>query len=282
MASLSWGETAFSKSYGKDTSDTTATDITPSATANTMGSWTEITSSLDYEANCGITVTISHAEVIGVATDEVDYLIDIGIGAAGDEQVIVQEMLSSRQLDSTGGWNIYHVPIPVGIAKGTRVSARCQANGIGQAPCGVIIHARTGGEACLGSRLTSYGANTSDSGGVAIDPGGTINTVGSWTEITSSTTHDTYAYFIMFGTSDNNAMSSFTWLFDLAIGPAGDEQIIQDGIMVASNGAEQLLGAVSDVVFRKIPKGTRLSMRAQCSGNNAADRVLDAVVCGVR
>lgn len=250
--------------------------ITANASANTKATgWNALTASAGFD----VTTLLIMLDDLAAG---IDYLIDIAVGANGSEVVIVDNLLATGGTGSISYGMTYclHVHIPAG----TRVTARCQAS---TGSSVIRISALAFGNHFLGSaprgKVTTYGANTGDSGGTSIDPGGTINTKPStFTEITSSTTYPITELILAFGNQLNTTRSSFSWLVDLAIGASSSEQIIlPDMALNCSTSPDIVVPQFYGPLPVDIPAGTRLSARAQCSGNDATDRLFDLVLYGV-
>jgi hypothetical protein len=244
--------------------------IATGGSAHTKGSWVELIASTAYNMS-GFILQLDFA----ANSTNRDMLVDIGIGGSGSEQVLIENILASFDLGSS---HTYDFRLP--IRAGTRIAARCQSNAA--RPVGVQICPKyTGFYQMPGyGRATTYGANTTDSGGVQIDPGGTINTKGSYSEITAATTNRIRGLHACFGTQFNADMTTGSFLVDIAVGAGGSEQNIIENMHVAASNGETLdaMGGVLDV---NIPAGTRLSARCQSSINDATDRLIDIVIIGV-
>ncbi|MCE9561874.1 MAG: hypothetical protein K8U57_07455 [Planctomycetes bacterium] len=102
----------------------TGTAVDPGTSANTKGAWTQLSASTNYPWR-GLLVSFASGSTSGAT---VSYLADVGIGGAGSEQVIVDNMqLAKNSSNGLGpswwGW------FPCDIPAGTRVAARCQCTG---------------------------------------------------------------------------------------------------------------------------------------------------------
>jgi len=240
--------------------------------ANTKGTpWTELIAST-LRPSIGMLLTLGD-------TSNVDQLIDIGIGAAAFEVVIISNIEFGQGL--TGIAHLEHVFIPFSIPAGSRISTRIQS----VSPSGVCAVAVTMvyGETAPGSipsKATTYGANTADSGGVSVDPGATADTKGVYSEITASTTSPIRWLLISLGNQSNAIRTYCRWFVDLAIGAAGSEVVVIPNIPVrASSVADGIFGSLISLPCT-IPVGSRIAIRAECSINDATDRLFDAVVTG--
>lgn len=258
---------------GATAADSSGTQIASAATDNTKGSYAELIASTAFDAS-GFSVLMANS------SDRFDCLVDIAVGASGSEQDIVSNYLL-KMPNSSGSGHISGF-FPIRIPAGTRVSARWQTNG------GAIAHT-VDVEVVLASssfipskplgKVTTYGADTTDSGGKTIDPGGTANTKGSYVEITSATTNPIKYLIIGFSANDNNSLSDFQFLYDIAIGESGAEQVLIPDMLVATNSGEYIWHLKG--LPCHIPTGTRIAVRSQCSGTHASDRLLDIALYGI-
>lgn len=250
----------------------TGTAIASSATTNTKGSWVELIASTAFDSSW---VMVNWAGFDNVAGP--DFLFDIGVGASGSEQVIVANLIAGQR----GTWVPGGYLFPLAIPAGSRVAMRAQVNS-GSARTGrVAIQIFGGGwNQDPGNRVVTYGAATADSGGVNVDPGGTVNTEGAWSEITSATTHDHFWLSLGIGNQLNTGRSLCDWLIDIAAGASGSEQLLIADLVMTGVAASLMVPQVFSLPM-SVPAGTRLSVRAQCSINDATDRTFDAVVYGV-
>jgi len=97
------------------------TTVTASGTIHTKGSWTELIASTGADAE-GI-----YVKVVGVASSNTatSMLLDIGTGGSGSETVLLPDLIVGYAGDDQTMGRTYF--LPVAIASGTRISARCQA-----------------------------------------------------------------------------------------------------------------------------------------------------------
>lgn len=110
--------------YGANLSTTRGTAITAGANYNTKGSWVAVCSSLDIAIK-GFFLAFGN----GPTTGTQDYLIDIAVGGAGSEQILINNYIQSS---SPGiSYNFAHnlspfFPIP--LPAGSRIALRTQSN----------------------------------------------------------------------------------------------------------------------------------------------------------
>ena len=131
------------------------------------------------------------------------------------------------------------------------------------------------------SRVTTYGAATGDSGGFGYDPGGTINTLGGWSELTSSTTYPIKRMIIVLGDRNNNAMVNSAFHCYIGIGGAGAEKILCVCPFAAGTGSDSIEPLVFGPYSVYIPAGTRLAINGLSNINDATDRLWDVVIYGI-
>ena len=261
--------------FGANLATTSGTIVAPNATAHTKGAYVELIASTGIDYN---------ELILQLQVDDVDLncLVDIAIGAAASEQIIISDV-SITGIDASTGRSVDTLPLPIHIPKGTRISARCQSaatSGIGVFISGMGIASGMGGSSPL-NRVTTEGADTAATKGVEIDPGAVAHTKGVWVEITASTLRD-YAGFLMATDQNNNTgVGAIGWLYDVAIGGAGSEEIIVHDLMRGSMTFGHNTGQTSPYISVAIPKGTRVSVRGQASTTNLNDRKFAATIIGV-
>lgn len=110
--------------YGAVTGDSGGTELDPGGTAHTKGSWVEITSSSTSPIR---EFLIFFGTRANVAVTQGDCLVDIGIGSAGSETTILENILLRLGGEIDGPSLVSFGPIPVTIPPGTRIAARCQS-----------------------------------------------------------------------------------------------------------------------------------------------------------
>lgn len=161
------------------------TTVTASGSTHTKGSYSQLIAATARDA-CGIMVLLNN---VGVASTNARALVDIAIGAASSEQVLIPDLMAGN----AGAWNnamnggaMYYFPIR--IPAGVRLSARCQASTASDT-VNVVVWL-VGGLSLpglyAGQRVTAYGIDSANSSGVAHTPGST-NAYATATQIVSST-----------------------------------------------------------------------------------------------
>ena len=256
---------------GEDSANTRGTLLANGGVANAKGNYTQIIASTPFDAQ-GFLLT-------AYANSNQDCLLDVAVGAA-TEQVIVPNFLLSFCMNNPTG-----VYFPIPIPASTRVTMRTQSGYASQNQYGQITLLSQGflPGAPLG-RVEAWGADTTDSGGTSVDPGGTAHTKGLYSQLIASTAFDVRAVIIVIGGGGTRYRPTYRWLVDIAVG-AATEQIILPDIGFGAEGASNFYGDIQPKTVGPlpvhIPAGTRVAARAQCNDLNAAYRVFDIAIYGI-
>lgn len=198
-------------------------------------------------------------------------IVNIYIGASGQEQLLVGGIHIGRGL-STGG-SFKNVYVPIIIPAGTRVTAKYQCDSASNAPNVYVSLTPLGQGFSSAPALTqweSWGADPSTSRGKLVTASATTHTLGNKTELIASSTID--AQHIIVQSNQNDAQES---LLTLYVGAAGSEVPLLGPIMVAgktdsSASAEvsRMFGTVFSLPL-SIPAGSRISAALQSNTANA-------------
>jgi hypothetical protein len=242
---------------GTISSGSVGTSVT-CGTANVKGGWTQLISSLG--ADCCWTVV--ELACLSLAKS---VLVDIGIGSLNNEQPVVNN-LWFRSPAGVGSIDVVKYCFPLQIPSGSRISVRGQSNTAAQvftAKMSCYDGAFTMMEGA--ARIDMVGVSTATSSGTAVMPNATANTKGSFAQLILSTTKDYCGLIVVVGLIGT---VSTDYLFDIAIGGAGSEQVIIPNI----HGMPQTSAPMMTVfVPIPVPSGSRLSARAQANGASAAN-----------
>lgn len=258
--------------YGVQSAASAGAAVATSASANTKGSWVEIITTTPYDA-AGIFVTF-YADSINPR----DYLLDIGIGGSGSEVVLVPNIAYSLIGSVRQTCSLF---IPVAIAAGQRVSMRAQSSTGSQTLLAqIVLIGATLKSTELYQVAQSLGSNTADSGGTSIDPGASTNTKGAYSELSAATSNKIDWVCILLGGQANSDRTTARWLFDVAIGGAGSEQVILADMQFSCHSTPDAIVGWYQLPL-SIPRGSRVAARAQCDINDATDRLFDISIIGV-
>lgn len=106
-----------------DTGNSRGVLVDPGTSANTKGSWTQITSSTPCQTRF-LAVIASNLNIISNTYD--GWLIDLAIGGAGSEQIILPDWFMAGEPASDIARAM--IVFPAEIPAGTRIAARAQSN----------------------------------------------------------------------------------------------------------------------------------------------------------
>lgn len=244
-----------------------ASNVTAGA-ANVKGAWNEFSASLPYEA-VGLWVNYYGTAIANL------HLFDIGIGPVGSEKVVIENIHWNQVANMTG--MIY---FPITIPAGSRLVGRTQSN---TAAAVMYLRASLALQGFMPSQLLSscktYGADTSDSGGLLIDPGAVADTKGAWVEFSASLPHPISWLSMSLGCMGNTIMSSSYCYLDIGIGPVDSEKVLIPNLRFRTFTTEELHPMCFSLPI-SIPAGARLVARADSNITDATDRLFDLVLHG--
>lgn len=254
--------------YVANGSDDYAESVT-GGSANAKGSWVEMLASTAE--------TIGEVRINPLSSNQQrNYLIDIGTGPGGSESVLVADII----LGVGGVVRVTNpaVSLPVSIASGTRIAARVQATAAttNVVRLSVMLVGGTGAP----TNPFTYGAVTGSTAGTTVDAGGTADTKGSYSEITSATSAaHTWVTVVVSGRGNTAPQVAF-FALDVATGAGGSETVQIPDLCIASNGVPQSFSPTAMGFPLTIASGTRIAARLASSTNDATDRLLDVEVIG--
>lgn len=247
-------------SYGADTATTNDILLTAGGSAHTKGAWTEIASSTAFTCDwlrLGMTSRASSSAA----------LIDIGIGAAGSEVVILENL----PLACGSGLNGVDIFIPITIPAGTRLSARMQSTSAStNAGVYVIIGANGFGRSESFKKVITIGANTATSFGTSLSDGAnwTAHTKKGWVEMTASAPDDIDAIIVL---NSHLSASGGASIIDIGVGAAASESVIIPNVFNRKNNNSRVgMPGANGPFFVSIEKGTRIAARGQVQASSTA------------
>ena len=241
-------------------------NVTASATIHTKGAWTQLVAST---ASTSALAILTFGNVGAVATDT-STLVDIGIGGAGSETVIIPDIACGGHSVGPCTW------VPIRIPAGSRVAARCQSLVSSKSiTVRMYLFSHADSARCPTS-VTAIGSSTGTSAGTAMS-----GASGTWTQITAATAADFQALTLV-ASSSSTAGNSGNWRMTLGIGAAGSE--VELCTMVVNQTGNPLVQATSGDNFTStpaglfVPTGTRLAVKHNITSNPGR---LSAMVLGV-
>ena len=256
---------------GEDLTDSGGTEVTSGA-ANTKGSYVELVASSSFDAQ-GILVCANSNTFVAFKA----HLLDIAVGAAASEQIILPDLLTTDFWDA-----FFYGYFPISIPSGTRISARCQSDGA-SAPLDVTVTLLAQGflPSSPLSRVEAWGVDAATSRATSIDPGGSADTKGSWAELVASTAFDARGILVA-TVSSNIIRADSRWLLDIATGAGGSEQVLLgDFMLIGDDLKDQIRPAQFPFLPVYIPAGSRVAVRTQCTITDATDRLFQVAIYGV-
>lgn len=264
------------KAIGEVTAGSTGgTHVDPSASANTNGSYVQLIASTASDCSWVIVSLLMFASGTTGAT----FAYDIAIGAAAAEQNIISD------LTICGPTSLIRTSMssfPICIPAGTRLSARCQASAGSESGCTISLETFDGGfaqmEGCAG--VDAVGFNSTTTAGATIDPGGTANTKGSYTQLVASSARDYIGFSLGLDYLGRTAGNEAAISLDIAVGAGGSEAIIVADLSLGINSID-VFPKHSPIIGVNIPAGTRISARAQSSDNTAGVRTFGLTLYGI-
>jgi len=254
------------------TSSSAQTTVTADGSTNTKGAFAQLIAATAFKAE-GILVTVKR-----LSGNTADHLIDIAIGAALSEVVIIPNILLSSKGGVANDFCIGNFYVPFHIPAGTRIAARSQSTtGSATVTVGVTL---VGGEGLLMcERCETWGANTADSGGTSVDAGASANTKGtSYAQLTASSGIDARYLVVCVGNALNGAAATANFLLDISIGAGGSEVVIVPDLHYLTTSLTHFPAPAFIAFPCNIPAGTRVAVRSQSSTNDATDRLTDVVI----
>jgi len=228
--------------------------LTPHASANTKSIYTELVASAPFDV-AGIVI---ECQIAGASFQ----LMDIAVGAAASEQIIIPNVLVGTT--ATGTHVILHKFIPIFIPAGSRIAVRFQStNSSAYFHLKMQMLAQSFAGFGPPSRWIDWGSNLATSKGTTITAGSPGNTKGSYIQLVAASDFTTRWIILSIGdgTVDDVAV-------DIAVGAAASEQIIISDFYVTNEAVTPYL-----LLPWSIPGGSRIAARCGSGGASSVVRV---------
>ena len=234
------------------------TTITISGTPNTKGAWIQLTAATPFDAH-ELFVKPGTSYLGTTATS----LFDIGVGAAGAEQVIIPNVLWVQDqwcgFASGGG-----LKFPVSIPKGSRIAARAQGGAGAVSPTLTLTFINCGGDKPKSGKVFDIGTNLAASSATALALATAAKS--AWVQLTAATAQRMDGFFLCLGNNGASVTTSQWARLDIGVGAAGAEQVVlADYVAGVDSNSELFLPVYSPLFPIKIPKGQRIAARGQGS-----------------
>jgi len=249
-------------------------------TAHTKNpTWTQLVASTAFDTDLVLICVGSNA----VSNGDSSTLLDIGIGAASAETVIIPDLAAGFATSfNSGGYR--HFIFPLRIPAGSRLAARTQSvRTTGSVDVLVQLYGgpRDPDRWWSGSQVTAYGADLTKSCGTVFTPGNT-GAEGTGVSLGTTTADSDCLVLGVQGHPNDVAWSTVAYHFDVGLDSASTEWIESDRYYALASSAEWIIGGgtVWWPIFRPVPSGSVLMVRGECS-TTADPSVLSAIIYGV-
>lgn len=188
-------------------------------------------------------------------------MLDVGIGGAGSEKVI----LTNWGFCSAGA--AQHTYIPIAIPAATRVAIRVAAGNAGSNDfCIHLLHSGFQGAYGL-TGSDGIGSSVASNGGTSVTPG--TNSKGSYVQLSAATSRAYKGFFICTDPRSSVRASYERALFDIAVGAAASEVVILHDYAIHGGGNDTGFIGSSAFFPIPIPIGVRVAARAASSSGSA-------------
>ena len=243
----------------------TSMTVTGSATAHTKGSWTQIFASTTVDSG----YLVLMPDDITVSATNSATLVDIGVGAAGSERIVIADI-------NVGAWGHGAMfQTPLFIPAGSAVSVRLQSAITSKVMNGrlSLLPSPVLGESAKFSE--TWGASSATSAGLTLTTPSVSGTDTAWQQISAGITRDTNWIAFSLGSVGTNVAAS-KGTFTVGYGASGSEQPLLANARWEQLGTE-VMRACHYWVPCNLPAGTRLVVRFN-STSTGPGSVLNACV----
>lgn len=257
---------------GAATASSLGTSVAAGSPANSLGSWVQLVAA---GSNPGGVLILF---VENTTSSQRSVMLNIGIGPSGSQVIVVPQLYCAM-----GPYALAQAVLPIYIPPG--VALWVQSQGV-VAASAVYVTASLVMPGFMPStpfqRVTAYGASSLTSQGITVDPGGTVNTKGAWTEISASIANPTKMLLMGVGQLATSGAAVLCQLVDIGVGPSsGAVTTIISNIPVYNNGSYIVLPCFVGPFPATIPAGSNLWGRSQCNNNGATVRLLSIALYGI-
>ena len=253
------------------TSTRPSATITGSASTHTKGNWGQVIAATTSDATM-LEIFVGAPTFTNAANTSA--LLDIGIGAAASETVIIADIPVGY---IAGSQTLFR--IPVFVPAGSRIAARVQAATASKAIVLGVIPYRMESNLRAAPSCTTYGPVSGSSIGTVPTAPGSLNTKGAWTEVTAATTERLGALAVLLQGGASTTMAAggaaAGVLVDVGMGGSGSEVLILRDVYANFGGSENITQFNAGAHPVDVPAGARLAVRyARASTTNTPDVTL--------
>jgi len=247
-------------------------------TAHTKNpTFTQMIASTAFDA----TLVVLTIGVNNVSNGDSSSLLDIAIGAASSETVIIPDLMAGFVGDVSVSAGSRHYIFPLYIPAGSRISARTQS--VRTSGSMTVYVQLFGGPHnpdrwWYGQQVTAYGHNAANSAGTKFTPGDT-GAEGTGVSLGTTTANHGCLVLGVQGHPDDVAWAGRTYHFDVGLDSTATQWLLAD-YWIAGSTSTELLGCdgLWLPLFWPVLSGSVLMVRGECSGTADA---LSAAIYGV-
>jgi hypothetical protein len=241
------------------TTSSAGVTVTASATAHTKGGWSQLVANTGARS-LGILIALDNTAVANTATS---MLLDIGIGGAGSEQVLIPDLAAGYVLGEAVSNTFCAYFFPLFIPAGSRLAARCQAQiASDTVACRIHLFQRPTGAGWVGTRVTAYGVDAANSRGTVVSAGN--NSYGTAGQLAASTDNPIRMMQIGIQAAGRTALTDARLLADVRLGAA--TSIAGPLMGSADTGVESVLMSAGNQTLARmgftLPEGQDLRVAA--------------------
>lgn len=233
------------------------------ATPHTASGWVEVVAA----TTAPVTALLVSIDGNLVSGGDSSTLVDVGIGGAGSETVLVPYLAAGYHANGF----LREFLVPVAVPVGSRLSVRCQSV---RTTSSLVVSLLGMNLAGLRQPPTAYpaalalGVVTASSRGTVLTEPGSTNTKSAWTEITSSCPQHLAGLVVQVQGASHNAHNGSGVILDIGVGGSGSEQVVVSNVNYFGSTSETM-DARQPVTFAvNIPAGSRIAARFQRSNAN--------------
>lgn len=229
-----------------------AATVTANASAHTKGAWVEVIASTSTAID---RLDLSVAGV-GNSSTNTSTLLDVAIGSAGSEVVVIPNVAVGGAVSGVAGDNALAFSVPVYIPVGSRIAVRIQSLVTGGKTAVVKIGGGVGARPSgTSTSVTALGTSTSTSGGTAMSA-----VTNTYVELAASTAA-AYEAIVAIPSVASTSISAAGRRIVVAVGASGAEVDVGEFDFVTT--AQELLIApgLDKLIPVAVPAGSRISAR---------------------
>lgn len=248
--------------------------------ANVLGAWAEVVASLT--ADVGFVHITIPLPMDGAAGINSSYQLSIGVGAAGSEVVVVDDLAVGWLPQAVTTSDTRGHPgflLPLFIPRGSRVAIALRSTRFPSTKSFVLNFFAPFTGLKPSNKIQGIGLSTANSRGTVLTTPGAINTKGAWTELTAATAEPFAALAVAIQGGSDTTQAQTEALVDVGVGAAGSEVVVISDIGVSISSSEFMTHLSPLVHSVVIPKGSRIVARCALA---ALTSTLDVAVHGIR